>query len=231
MAYVPGLTQTTIPVPDALQAGGNILTAPVTIAQRAATVDADYVVGRLCYPDSLGKLHLLDTAATVETIQAAAGDIIIDDVGATPALIQDATLARPPVPGTVTIVSTTNGSATPVFSIGPDNGDGFAESADGFFEIDYDSGRVRIVFAVALTANDDLKAAYDYRITDALAANEAHRGLPRYILTEDVLGASVVAGDVKTVAIVKGRVRQQSLIGYQAGYEGWLRKLGIHIQA
>ena len=129
-----------------------------------------------------------------------------------------------------TIATTANGSATPLFSIGPDNGEGFAESADGHFSIDYDSGRVRIVYAVAPTATNDIKAGYKHRIVDAVPANEAGRGLPRVILPDSFLGATLVAADTKTVAYIGGRFRKADLVGYEDGYKNWFRSLKIDIQ-
>jgi len=228
MAYDPGLTSTTILPPSTLEAGGHVLSMPVVIAQRAGTTDAMFVTGRLCHVDSLGKLHALADAETVVPIDAT-GEVLVNALGAV-ILIYDVTLATPPIPGTVTIATTLDASATPKFSIGPDNGQGYAESADGFFSIDYESGRARVVLAAVATAGDDLKAGYTHRIQDAVPADEAGRGLPKFILLENILGADVVAGDVKTTAYIKGRFRQPELLGYSAGYEDHLRSLGILIQ-
>lgn len=207
---------------DKLLAYGPFKTRAVTLLQDAA-LGADLARGSLLCPNGT-KYVAPSTTETTVAITAAGGanDLLVNDVGAGVPLEYDVTLTKPPIPGTVQIVTTLDGSATPVKNLGLDNGRGFGQSADGFFTIDYNTGRLRIVFATVPTDNDDIKAAFKYR---ALAAGSL--GLPSLILAEDIPQASLVAGDVVSVAYELGSFQIVGVPNYSAGYLHALREVGI----
>lgn len=212
-----------------LLAKGPYVAESITIEQDAGVIAGEYVVGRLLNKDVDGKYHLLANAettvalgATTEVVgnnlQAASGTAPIPFV-----------LAKPPIPGTVSMATTTDGSATPVQVLGTDNGRGMGVGAGGRFTIDYDTGQGVAYLAAAVTNGDDLKAGYKHRTPDAADSGETLLGLPRIILAEDVDIVALAAGDVVTVGWRKGGFNEDLVLSYSAGYKEHLRSIGIEL--
>lgn len=221
----PSLTTGTFTWDKLLGADLPIETIACTLEQRAGSTDAEYARGRLLNQDVDGKWHIISSTETTVALNAT-GEVIKNNLAGTDLQIPF-TLANPPVPGTVNLATTADGSATVLKQLGVDNGEGRGVGADGWFTIDYDTGTGIAYLATAPTATNDLKAGYKYRAVDAADTAETQRALPRAILAEDIAGASVIAGDVVTVAYVRGEFRRAALLGYSAGYEGHLNKIGI----
>lgn len=221
----PSLTTGTFTWDKLLGADLPIETISVTLETRAGSTDAEYARGRLLNQDVDGKWHIISSTETTVALNAS-GEVIRNNLATTDLQIPFV-LAKPPVPGTVQVATTADGSATILKNLGVDNGEGRGVGADGWFIIDYDTGAGVAFLTTAPTATNDLKAGYKYRAVDDADAGETQRALPRAILAEDVLGASVVAGDVVTLAYVRGEFRRAALLGYSTGYEGHLNKIGI----
>lgn len=168
-----------------------------------------------------GKYHPL---AASETTVALNDVLFKDDFGAGAATEWDFTLAKPPIPGTLQVVTVDQGTTTVVLNAGTDNGRGVGSGADGTFTVDYNTGRVRVVFSSAPSDDDDGTFTYKHRNPNAAAL-----GLPVAILAEDIAAADLDAGDVVTVAYYKGRFRSAALVGYSAGYQFYLNQLGIYL--
>lgn len=201
-------------------------TIAITLEQRASSTDAEYSRGRLLNVDVDGKYHPISSTETTVALNAS-GEVVKNNMQATDPLTVPFVLAKPPVPGTVHLATTADASATIKKELGTDNGEGRGVGADGWFTIDYETGNGVAYLATAVTNGDDLKAGYKYRAVDAADSAETVLGMPKAILAEDVLGASVVAGDVKTIAYVAGEFKQSKVLGYSAGYEKHLNRLGI----
>lgn len=225
MSSQPSLSTGTYAWDGVMGAHLHIETASITLEQRAGSTDAEYKRGRLLNVDVDGKYHPVSSTETTVALNAT-GEVIKNNLAGTETVV-DTVLAKPPLPGTVTVATTADGSATPVLALGTDNGEGIGIGANGHFTVDYETGQIRAFFVTAPTATHDLKAGYKYRAVDAADSGETLLGMPKAILAEDVLGADVVAGDVKAIAYVAGEFKQSKLLGYSAGYEKHLNRLGI----
>jgi hypothetical protein len=122
-------------------------------------------------------------------------------------------------------VTTANGSATIKKELGTDNGMGEGVGADGRFTIDYNTGAGVAYLTTAPTDGDDLKAGYRHR-----TAGAGPEGLPTRILGEDIAAAAIAARDVVAPTYWSGTFNRRALIGYSAGYDGWLRQHGIYVK-
>lgn len=212
-----------------LLAKGPFVSESITIEQDAGAVAGEYVVGRLLNKDVDGKYHLLAAAETTVAL-AATTEVVIDNLAAASGTAPlPFALAKPPIPGTVHLATTATGSATVLKELGTDNGKGVGVGADGSFTIDYETGRGVAYLASAATDTNDLKAGYKHRTPDAADAGETLLGLPKVILAEDVDVASLVAGDVVTVAYTKGGFNKELVLSYSAGYKDHLRSIGIEL--
>lgn len=221
----PALTTGTYAWDKLLGADMPIETRSITLEQRAGSLDAEYARGRLLNQDVDGKWHIISSTETTVALDAA-GEVIKNNLATTDLQIPFK-LAKPPIPGTVHLATTADASATVLKELGVDNGEGRGVGADGWFTIDYETGAGIAYLATAPTATNDLKAGYKYRAVDDADAAETQKAMPKAILAEDVPGASVVAGDVVTTAYVAGEFNRSALLGYSAGYEPHLNRLGI----
>ena len=214
---------------NSILAKGPFVTKSITIEQDAGAIAGEYVVGRLLNVDVDGKYHLLAAAETTVAL-AATTEVVIDNMLAADGIVpRGFVLAQPPIPGTVHLATTATGSATVVKELGTDNGEGVGVGADGWFSIDYETGKGVAYFTTATTDTHDLKAGYKHRTPDAADSAETRMGMPKVILAEDVTLASVIAGDVRTIAYVSGGFNKELVLSYSAGYEKSLQKLGIHL--
>lgn len=224
MATQPSLVETAYAWDGLI--GGEYKGRGITLETRAGSVDADYAAGRLLNIDVDGKYHPISSTETTVALNAT-GEVIKNNLAATDLIIPFA-LAAPPIPGTVALATTADGSATPVIVLGTDNGKGKGVGAGGWFEIDYETGRGVAYLTTAPTATHDLKAGYKNRAVDAADSAETLLGMPKAILMENVTGAAIIAGDVKATAAIAGTFVRSKLAGYSAGYEAHLNTLGIY---
>jgi len=206
--------------------GDNFETKSIVIEQRAAMTDAEVARGRLLNADVDGKYHPISSAETTVALNAS-GEVLVNDMAGTETQA-DVVLAHPPIPGTVTLATTADGSATHVVELGTDNGEGQGKGAGGHFTVDYETGIIHVVFTTAPTIHHDLKAGYKYRAVDAADSGETLLGMPKVILAEDLVGQDVIDGDVTTIAYVAGVFNRAALKGYSAGYESHLNRQGIY---
>lgn len=215
---------------DGLFANGPVKTRSITLELDADADDNLYVRGRLLNRDADGKYHALSSTESTIAIAATTGaEIVADDADGTAAVFTF-TLAHPPVPRTVRVVTTANASATVVLSLGTDNGYGAGVGPDGSFTINYNTGQVVATFTAAPTATHDVKVAYKYRAVDAPDAAESQAGLPMVILGEDIPAARIAVEDVITFAYDAGEFNASKLLGYSVGYQEVLRQGGIYVR-
>jgi hypothetical protein len=215
---------------DALIANGPVKTASVTLERKVGAVSTDFVRGRLLQVDVDGKGHILSSTETTVALNAT-GEVIKNNLLAASGVAPiPFTLAHPPIPGTVHLATTADGSATILKELGTDNGHGAGSGAGGNFTIDYATGQGVAYLATAATDTNDLKAGYTYRGVDPADAGESLSGLPTHILAEDVAAAVIDAADVVVTAYVAGEFLATGLVGYSAGYKPHLRTLGIFVR-
>ena len=195
----------------------------MTLAQdAAATVDVKRGHLLVLNPTT-GKVMPLAAAETTVSLGATT-EVIKNNLAVTDLVIPFVT-AKPPIPGTVSLATTVDGNATPVQVLGTDNGRGVGSGADGWFTIDYITGRGVAYLAAAPTATHDLKAGYKHR-----NPGSGYNGLPHAILAEDVAKASTVAGDVVVPVYRVGIVSPDGLIGYSAGYREYMKDRGLYVR-
>lgn len=225
MATQPSLAETAYTW-DGL-VGGDYKSRGVILETRAGSVDAEYAVGRLLNIDVDGKYHPISSTETTVALNAT-GEVVKNNLAAASGTAPiPFVLAHPPIPGTVHLATTADGSATVLKELGTDNGHGMGVGADGSFTIDYETGQGIAYLASAATDTNDLKAGYKYRTVDAADSAETLLGMPKAILMESVTGAAVIAADVKATAAIAGTFVRSKLLGYSAGYEPHLNRLGI----
>lgn len=215
---------------DNLIASGRPLAVGITLEQDAGAVAGEYIRGRLLVKDVDGKYHFVSSTETTVALNAT-GEVIRNNLLAASGVAPlPFTLANPPIPGTVHLATTADGSATILKELGTDNGQGVGVGADGWFTIDYATGRGVAYLNTAATDTNDLKAGYKYRAIDPADSGETIVGLPTAILAEDILLAAIVAGDVVTAAYVEGEFLASGLSGYSSGYKDHLRSVGIIVR-
>lgn len=215
---------------DNLIANGPVKTRSIVIEIDADATDALYVRGRLMNKDVDGLYHPISSTVTTVAISATA-EVIIDGLLAATSLVPlPFTLAHPPIPGTVHLVTTANGVITTLKNLGTDNGNGYGVGADGHFYIDYATGAGVATLTTAATDTNDLKAGYQYRAMDAPDATETAGGLDFVILGEDITAAAIAAASVRTFAYDAGEFLASGLLGYSAGYLEHLRRVGIYVR-
>lgn len=211
---------------DKLLVSGEFRTREVTLLQDAS-LTTDLLRGQLLVPDASGKFVRL--AAAEVTVPLNATSEVVKNSLATTDLICVFTCAKPPIPGTMTMAVTADGSATVVKDLGTDNGFGTGVGADGRFEIDYQTGRGVAYLSTAPTATHDLKAGYKHR-NPGVGVGSSPLGLPSVVLAEDILSTLLVAGDVKTIGYTEGKFLASALVGYSAGYREFMRLAGLTLQ-
>lgn len=193
------------------------------------SASGEYTTGRLLHRDTDGKYFPLATAETTVT-SATLATITDSDYQVTETVDADAgvvlikpydfvvTLAKPPIPGTLSV--TTNDTSPLV--CGTDNGEGVGSGANGSFRVDYQTGKVYVHFNSTRPANTKLiQGTYKHH------APSGALGMPECVLMEDIADADIIAGDVTTVAYFKGSFNSGKLLGYSAGYKNHLRRQGI----
>lgn len=214
--------------PDDLVVGGPLRTRSITLEQYASATGDDYVRGALLNVDVDGKYHLISNTVTTVALNTT-GEVLLNNAAGTETILVKY-LAAPPLPGTVTIASTADGSATPVVAFGTDNGEGEGKGAGGSFTVDYETGRVVINVVTALTATHDVKAGYQYRAVEAADSGETQTAMPKAILAETVTDAAVIAGDVVVTAYIGGQFASAAIPNYSSAYRRHLRRLGIDVR-
>lgn len=215
---------------DGLIANGPVKTRSITLESNASATDALYARGRLLNKDVDGKYHALSSTVTVVAISATA-EVVVDNLAAASGVTPlPFTLAHPPIPGTVHLVTTATGVITTLKNLGTDNGSGYGVGADGHFTIDYATGAGEATFNSAATDTNDLKAGYSYSAEDAPDAGETAGGLDYVILGEDIPATRLIAGDVVTFAYDGGEFLASGIQGYAAGYLEVLRRVGIYVR-
>lgn len=225
-----GLTQE-VYSPDKLLVMGPFETRSVTLLQAAAQSGV-MARGTLLCINAAGKFVALDTAETTIALGATT-EVVVNNLQAAGALIQDYVTAKPPIPGSLTMATTADGSATHVLELGSDNGRGIGSGAGGSFTLDYNTGRGRAVLGSAPTNGDDLKVGYKHRsvLTPYGGSTVSPYGLPIAILAEEITEAALKAGDVVSLAYVRGTFNSGMLVGYSAGYDYHLNNAGIYVKA
>lgn len=207
-------------VRDNLLYGGEYYTKPIDLADNNSATDTYAVRGSLVAIDANGRGVVLDLTATVIALDAT-GEVLIDNLLAAAGVIpRPFTLSKPPIPGTVTIATTANASATPVLVLGTDNSNGYGSGAGGFFTVDYTTGKGVAYPNAASTNGDDLKAGFSHRTAS---------GEPEGILIHTHLGTAVAAGPIASGIYVAGRFNKLAVPNWSAGYERGLRLKGIHM--
>lgn len=224
-----GLTETAF-VYDNLIANGPVKTASITLERKIGAVTADFVRGRLLQVDVDGKGHMISSTETTVALNAT-GEVVKNGLLAASGVAEiPFVLAHPPIPGTIHLATTGDGSATVLKELGVDNGYGEGIGADGRFTIDYQTGQGSAYLTSAATDTNDLKVGYKYRAVDAADAAESLAGMPTHILAEDVAAALIDAADVVVTAYTAGEFLATGLVGYSAGYNPHLRTLGIFVR-
>ena len=226
----PFFTSVSTTFDDGLFANGPVKTRNVVLEQDADADDDLYVRGRLLNLDADGKYHAISSTESTIAIAATTGAEIGADNADGTATSFTFTLAHPPVPRTLRVVTTANASATVVKDAGTDNGFGAGVGADGSFVVNYQTGAVTVTFATAPTATHDVKVAYKYRAVDAPDTGETLTGQPMVILGEDIPAARINEGDVTTFAYDSGEFNAAKLHGYSAGFKEGLRQGGIYVR-
>lgn len=215
---------------DALIASGPVRTRSLTIERKIGAVAADFARGRCLQIDVDGKGHMISSTETTVALNAS-GEVIKNGLlaasGTDPIPF---VLAKPPIPGTVHLATTADGSATVLKELGVDNGQGRGVGADGWFDLDYETGQGVAYLASAATDTNDLKAGYKYRAVDAADAGETLAGMPKAILAEDVDATLIDAADQVATVYVAGEFLATGLVGYSAGYKEAMRVLGMFIK-
>lgn len=225
-----GITQE-VYSPDKLLVKGPFETQSVTLLQ-AASQSGVMARGTMLCINAAGKFVALDAAETTIALGATT-EVLVNNLQAAGPLIHDAATAKPPIPGTLSVGVTADGSATVLDDLGNDNGRGHGSDTGGSFDIDYNTGAIRAVLAAAPTDTEDLKAGYKHRSTLAAygGSTVAPYGLPIAILAEEITEAALKAGDVVSLAYVKGTFNSGMLVGYSAGYDYHLNNAGIYVKA
>ncbi len=207
-------------------AGGPYETKSITLLDNNSAA-GEYTVGRLLYRDAAGKYSPLSSTETQVTNEAALtmsdSSYTYTDSGSQTVVVKPKTytftLAKPPIPGTLTIAT----NDTSPLALGTDDKEGHGKGAAGGFEVDYNSGRVTVTFDSTVVANTKIiQATYKHR-----APSGATLGLPVAVLMEDISDAAIIASDVVTIAYFQGSFNASLLKGYSAGYESHLRRQGI----
>jgi hypothetical protein len=211
---------------DNLLAHGPYATRSIVMDQNAGAsgADADIYAARgtlLAIDPADGKAEPADAAETVVAIDAT-GEVIQNNLLAADPLDYYVSTALPPIPGTLSIGVTADASATVLDDLGTDDGLGNGRDTGGSFAVNYNNGEVEVHLAAAPTDTEDLKAGYTHRSLPAL---------PTLVLAEDITVGAIKAGDVTTIAFTKGGFHQPSVRGYSAGYQRYLREVGIEINA
>lgn len=217
-----GVTETAS-VFDNLLVHGPYQLVSVTIDQNAGAsgADTDIYAPRGCLLAIDPADSKAEPAAAAETTVAiaATAEVIYNNLQATGPLTLAAQLANPPIPGTVQIAVTADGSATVVDNLGVDDGLGFGTNTGGSYIINYQNGAVIATLAAAPTDTEDLKAGYKHRGLPAM---------PSLVLAEAVTVGAIKAGDVIRPAYVKGTFHQPNVRGFSEGYRLHLKTLGLH---
>lgn len=208
--------------PDTLLVTGPFETRQIVIAQNAGQT-SPLPRGQLLCLDANGRYQPLAAAETTVLIDAA-GEVIRNNLAGSEVSI-DVVTAKPPIPGTLQLATTADGSATIVLNLGTDNGRGVGSGAGGLFFVDYHTGRIRAVFTTAPTASHDLKAGYKHRNPAAGVL-----ALPTVVLAEEIEAAKIAAGHVTTLGYVRGVFNSQALVGYSPGYDYHLNAIGIWVK-
>jgi hypothetical protein len=205
-------------------------TEEITLAQDVGATVLTHVRGRMLNKDpETGLWHPLSSTETTVALDAT-GEVIVNAIGAT-LLEFNFQLAFPPIPGTVTLATTADGSATVLKALGTDNGLGRGAGADGEFTIDYQSGKGRAILATTGGATNDLKAGYKHRTPALPTPPLIPQGLPVRILAETHTAAVVAAGDVVTVAYSEGHFNTGALVGWSAGFASALLAFNMRFGA
>lgn len=213
--FKPAGVSSEVFTPDKLQVTGPYAAKGITIEEDSAA--ADLSRGRLMAKS--GSKHVpLDAAETTVALNAV---LFKDDFGAGASVGPWVfTLANPPIPGTLRVVTVDQGTTTVVLDCGTDNGEGVGSGAGGTFTVDYETGLVTVMFATAPSDDDDGTFTYKHR----------GAGLPDCILAEDVSKAELDEDDIVSLGYTKGTFLASALTGYSAGYKLHLRKLGIELE-
>lgn len=225
--FQPSGVDSTAFTPDGLLSSGPLKTESGVLLQ-AASKSGDLKRGHLLARDANGKYVALDAAATTIAITTTA-EVIVNNLQAAGPLIHDAVTAKPPIPGTLQVAVTADGSATVIDDLGVDNGRGIGSDTGGHYTIDYNTGRIRAVLAAAPTDTEDLKAGYKHRsaLAEYAISTLSPLALPVAILAEDVTEATIKAGDVTTVVYTAGQFVASKIVGYEVGYKEYLESIGI----
>lgn len=218
--FSPGVSTQSFQVDNLFLTDQQIITKSITLAQDAGET-ATVKRGQLLVQHPTTLKYVKVAAAETTVALNATGEVIKNNLAATDLLVPFV-LAKPSIPGTLTLAVTADGSATVVKALGTDNGSGVGVGADGRFTIDYQTGQGVAYITTAPTAGHDLKAGYTHR-----AIASGYQGVPSVILTEDIIAADLVAGDVVSIGYEGGHVRGSALTGYSAGYRPLLRDVGI----
>lgn len=206
--------------PDNLLYGGQYFTEAIDLADNNSAADTYATRGSLVSLDANGRGVVLDLVATAIAISTTAEVLISNMLAASGVIPRPFVLSKPPIPGTVTIVTTADASATTVLALGTDNGNGYGSSTGGFFTIDYATGAGIAYPNAAATNGDDLKAGFSHRTAG---------GEPYGILMHTHTGAAVAAGPIASGVYTFGRFNTLAIPNWSAGYKIGLRRLGIHV--
>lgn len=213
-----------------LFANGAVKTRNIVLEEDTDADDDLYVRGRLLNRDADGKYHAIGSTESTVAIAATTGaEIGANDVDGN-AVSFSFTLAHPPVPRSLQVVTTADASATVVKNAGVDNGFGAGVGPDGSFTVNYNTGQVTVTFTAAPAIHTDVKVAYKYRTVDAPDTGETQAAMPVVILGEDIPAARINEEDVTTFAYDAGEFLATDLVGYSAGFQEALRGVGIYVR-
>lgn len=205
---------------DNLLYEGPHFTEPIDLADNNSAGDTYAVRGSLVSLDANNRGVVLDVTATVIALNAT-GEVLVNNMLAADGVIaRPFVLSKPPIPGTVTLATTANASATPVLALGTDNGNGYGSSTGGFFTINYATGAGIAYPNAAATNGDDLKAGFSHRTAG---------GEPCGILIHTHTGVQVAAGPIASGVYVFGRFNKHAIPNWSDGYKIGLRRLGIYV--
>lgn len=206
--------------PDNLLYGGQYFTEAIELADKNGALDTYAVRGSLVSLDANNRGVVLDLTATVIALDAT-GEVLVNNMLAADGVIaRPFVLSKPPIPGTVTLATTANASATPVLALGTDNGAGYGSGAGGFFTVNYATGAGIAYPNAAATNGDDLKAGFSHRTAG---------GEPYGILIHTHLGTAVAAGPIQSGVYIFGRFNTLAIPNWSAGYKVSLRRMGIYV--
>lgn len=205
--------------PDNLLYGGQYFTEAIELADKDGALDTYATRGSLVSLNAAGRGVVLDLTATVIALDAT-GEVLYNNLlAASGAHHISFTLSKPPIPGTVSLATTANASATPILVLGTDNGNGYGSGAGGSFTINYQTGAGVAFINAAATNGDDLKAGFSHRT----GGSE-----PYGILIHTHTGAAVAAGPIQSGVYVFGRFNTLAIPNWSAGYKVALRRMGIY---